>query len=135
MTASGCQYLIASVGRVAKGRQGDRYVIMILVGYFEYHFNKRVKAVLLLAFKVRADMVSQLVDSPVVVCVRQEVVDPAVPVGCFFCHECPVTIVALFVQTDFDIRGRIAGIDVENVARQLVGLALRIGGQEGKAQR
>lgn len=93
---------------------------MVLVGYFEYHFNKRVKAVLLLAFKVRADMVSQLVDSPVVVRVRQEVVDPAVPVGCFFCHERPVAIVALFVQTDFDICSRIAGIYVQNVARQLV---------------
>ncbi len=51
---------------------------MILICYLEYNINKRIKTILSLAFKVWTYMISQLVNSPIIFCVRKKIINPTI---------------------------------------------------------
>ncbi len=67
---------------------------MLVVLYFEDHFNERVEGGLVQGLKIRADVVGQLVDTPMVgSSFFQEVFDPSVFIRQLFVYHLPGVVV------------------------------------------
>lgn len=94
---------------------------MVVVLNLEDYIDERIKTVLTFRLKIRAYMISQFVYPLVIGIVGKEILDPAVFIGNLLVHLCPGIVFRIqLIETYLDSRGRRAGVDVKNVAGQLI---------------
>ena len=122
--------LITSVGGIPVRREGDGDVVVARPGDPEHDFDKGIEAVLPLFFKIRPYVVREFVHPGVVAAVLfQEILYPAVPVGGLFVEKFPLALRGEFGKAYDHFGGGLSGVDVEDVARELVGLLLPLQGK------